>query len=183
MHKPLVYLLRHGRIKGFETRRFIGTTDILLDHTGIGQAFYWKEAFKSIKPEIVFSSELRRCRHTAGIITPKAPVNLIPAINEIHLGEWENRSFSEIRTEFPEAFEKRGCTLDTFRPPNGESFSDLARRAVPFFLDCIRCHPGALIITHAGVIRVILSHIQNAPIKQLFNIKLTYGQLYVIGTV
>jgi len=40
-------LLRHGQIKGANMKRFIGTTNVLLDSTGIAQAHYWEHGMEN----------------------------------------------------------------------------------------------------------------------------------------
>jgi probable phosphoglycerate mutase len=51
---------------------------------------------------------------------------------------------------------------------------------MPFFNQCLR-EPGTpLFVTHAGVIRVILCHVTGLALKDLFQIRMAYGQLYVL---
>ena len=40
---------------------------------------------------------------------------------------------NQVRTAFPGEWEKRGQNIDGYRPSGGESFSDLAFRALPAF--------------------------------------------------
>ena len=66
----LIYLLRHGRIEGHGTKRFIGHTDVLLDDLGKNQAATWHKAFDSIHFNAVYSSSLKRCCQTAQLVCP-----------------------------------------------------------------------------------------------------------------
>ena len=177
----LVFLLRHGQIPGGGKKRFLGITDLPLDRAGMDQAQYWKAALKEISFSGIYSSALDRCRTTAGIIAGAHPVITEPRLNEIHLGDWENRTFERIKTDFPDAFNERGHNLDTFRPPGGESFLDLSERVLPFFGTCLSPEAGSrLVITHAGVIRILLCHIKQIPVKRLFEFRPAYSQLFVI---
>ncbi|OGR27853.1 MAG: hypothetical protein A2277_18400 [Desulfobacterales bacterium RIFOXYA12_FULL_46_15] len=160
----------------------MGATDAPLDNTGLLQARYWQTVFSDFPLDIVCSSCLQRCDQTARQITGNKPVVNADALNEIHMGEWDGRSFKEIKTHYPEEFIKRGKNLSTYRPPGAESFLDLSNRVLPFFNQFLTGKKEkTLIVTHAGVIRVILCHILNLPLKDLFQIKPAYGELFILG--
>jgi broad specificity phosphatase PhoE len=53
---------------------------------------------------------------------------------------------------------------------------------VPFLTRCLEKPGTPLFVTHAGVIRVILCHIKGLALKDLFQINVSYGQLFVIQT-
>jgi probable phosphoglycerate mutase len=175
-----VFLLRHGRIQGAGEKRFIGNTDMDLDDIGISQARYWHQALAPLIIDTIYSSGLTRCRHTATIIAGDRTVIPDPALNEIRLGQWDGRTFEEIKQQDPDGFRQRGDHLDTFRPPGGESFLALQNRVLPFFNQCLRKHGTPLFVTHAGVIRVILCHVTGLALKDLFQIPMAYGQLVVL---
>jgi probable phosphoglycerate mutase len=190
--EPLIFLLRHGQIKGYDTKRFIGNTDVSLDHTGIEQALLWKESFASIHFNTVYSSSLQRCLYTAQTICPNQKIKTDHRINEINMGDWDGNTFAQIKKLKPEEFKKRGEQIFQFKPPNGESFKDLSDRVLPFFRELIDNQehpnikktpdtpPNILIVTHAGVIRVLFCHLLGMNSDDLFKIKLGYAQLSVM---
>ncbi len=179
----MIFLLRHGQIKDSKKKRYIGRTDIPLDDTGILQAEYWQKIFSIIKINRILSSSLSRCFNTAKTIAGKQEIMITPELNEIDMGAWDGLSFEQIKNNHPKEFEKRGKNLDSFIPPRGESFYDLSCRTIPLFNQINNNLQGnALIITHAGVIRTILCHIQNIKLKNLFQIKIAYGELFVLGS-
>lgn len=159
----------------------MGATDTNLDDEGIRQARYWQEAFSGLPLDTIYSSCLQRCDKTARRIAGKKPVVNVPALNEIHMGDWDGKTFAEIKALYPEEFIKRGETLPFYRPPGGESFQNLSDRVLPFFDPLIRKKERMLIVTHAGVIRVILCHVLNLPLRDLFQIKPAYGELFILG--
>jgi len=179
-HRRLVFLLRHGCIQKPREKRFIGTTNLALTPVGTDQAVYWEQAFADIPLDAILTSMLDRCIDTGQIIARHRPIESTPALNEIHLGEWENHSFDRVKKDTPEAFEQRGRHMDRFRPPGGESFQDLSDRVLPLFEKTASPPGRTLMVTHAGVIRVILCHILNQPLKALFQFPLDYGELIVI---
>lgn len=189
----LVYLLRHGRIEGHGTKRFIGQTDVLLDDLGKRQAVTWNKALASIHFNAVYSSSLKRCSKTAQLVCPKQNINIDNRLNEINMGNWDGKTFDEIKKKELEEFEKRGSQIYQFRPANGESFKDLSDRIFPFFnsletagLNHEITHgqedpcSNILVITHAGVIRTLICHILKMNPEDLFKIKLAYGELFVL---
>lgn len=70
----------------------------------------------------------------------------------------------------------------TNRPPGGESFRDLQARVWPVFEAIARriCGP-TLMVTHAGVIRVLLCRLLGMPLENLFCIGQTHGALNIIA--
>ncbi len=186
-NNSLIFLLRHGQIKGHKIKRFIGQTDVPLDHTGIKQAILWQKSFVSIKFNTVYSSSMQRCLNTAQLASPQSHININPELNEINMGEWDGKSFSKIKKEKPGEFKKRGENIYKFQPAKGESFQDLSNRVLPFFkrlktklLQLNTRDNKILIVTHAGVIRVLVCHILGMNPEDLFETKLNYGHLSVL---
>jgi probable phosphoglycerate mutase len=92
------------------------------------------------------------------------------------MGSWEGLSMEETKRSFPKEYARRGSQLAGFRPPGGESFSDLRNRVVPLFEDLVRQEEGPILIAgHAGVNRVILCHILGVPLENIFRLGQDYG--------
>jgi probable phosphoglycerate mutase len=86
-----------------------------------------------------------------------------------------------VRTEFPAQWAERGAHIETFRPPNGESFADLYLRVVPVFEHIAKNNADSVaIVGHAGVNRMVLCHVLGMPIGNLFSIRQDYGALNLI---
>jgi alpha-ribazole phosphatase len=163
-------LIRHGDA-GSTTKRYIGQMDTSLTKTGLSQAHSLARYLKMVRIERIVCSDLLRCRHTAEIISaPHAlPVETSVGLREIALGAWDGRSFEEIMEEDPASFRQRGLDLAGFRPPGGESFSDLQARVVPVFEDILARTAGTVIVVgHAGVNRVVLCHWLGIPLSRMF---------------
>lgn len=180
-NQPLIFLLRHGQIRNSEVKRFIGASDVLLDEKGIQQANYWKNAFSLLDLDSIYSSSLKRCCNTAELIKGKNQFLKISELNEINMGDWDGRSFEEIKQSMPKEFEKRGQHMAKFRARGGESFQDLEARVMPFFNHLGKNKGHTLVVTHAGVIRVIMSRIMGFHLKDLFKIRVHYGQVFVLS--
>ncbi|MCP4119929.1 MAG: alpha-ribazole phosphatase [Desulfobacteraceae bacterium] len=179
----MIYLLRHGEITGASTKRFIGQTDVGLSRAGLDQANFWQKYFSGIHLDRVFSSPLSRAVHTAEIVSGLArdQITLMEELKEINLGEWDGKTFQKIKEQFPGQWEKRGNDLTGYRPPRGESFSDLSKRILPVFRGISAGPTGnILIVAHAGVNRMILCSLLKKELEDLFIIPQAYGCLNLI---
>ncbi len=183
MHNTgLIFVLRHCRIETGKDRRFIGQTDLPLNKEGLRQAAGLREILSIFPFDEVYSGTLQRSLETAKLVLPDRKVRAEPCLNEIHLGNWENKRFETIRKNRPRDFSARGRHLDTYRPPGGESFADLSSRVLPFFLHINhQRQTHTMVVTHAGVIRVLLSYIHNTPLADLFQYRPGYGELLIFG--
>ena len=102
-------------------------------------------------------------------------------LREISLGQWEGVAVEDIQNNFPDQWELRGKNLKGFRPPEGESFSDLSQRVLPTFYMLCEHSPGdILIVTHGGVIRVILAEFLKIDLNDIFEIPQEYAALNIM---
>jgi alpha-ribazole phosphatase len=182
--KGTIYLLRHGQITGTKGPiRYIGRTDRPLSPVGRAQAQWWSQKLSDVFFEAIYACDLKRSKETAEILAAgrQIPVRLQPGLREIDLGQWEGRTIASVRSCFPDEFQGRGLDFAHYRPPGGESFTDLRDRVVPTF-ECIvrETRENVLIVGHAGVNRMILCYVLGLPVGHLFRIAQDYGCLNMI---
>jgi probable phosphoglycerate mutase len=180
----LLYLLRHGEIEWPEADGFIGQTDAPLSAEGRRQAHAWNHEFRTIAFSSIWSSDLRRATETAAVVF--ADCNVVvrsgEGLREIHLGEWDGLPRRRVRECHPDLWHARGLDLAGFRPPGGESFSDLQERVLRFVQPIAAEATGPVcLVTHAGVIRVLMCHGLQMPLSNLFRIRLDYASLSVVA--
>lgn len=135
--------------------------------------------------QLNFCSDLKRCVLTAKIIADLFTERICvkKKLREISLGQWEGIAVEDIQKKFPGQWEFRGKNLKGFRPPEGESFSDLSQRVLPTFYTLCEHTPGdILVVTHAGVIRVILADVLKIDLNDIFEIPQDYAALNFIET-
>jgi len=184
MTKSQIYLLRHGEVDRHYEGRFVGQVDAPLSDKGVEQAKYRRDRFDVSSLSLIYSSDLTRSRQTAEIIVRNSSqsVKIIPELREICLGEWDGVLIDEIKAKFPIQWQERGENIESYRPPGGESFADLANRVIPTFrtiLDQAEQGP-ALVVGHAGVNRVIICHVLGMSLSNVFRISQDYGSLTII---
>lgn len=98
-----IYLVRHGEIEGAGTRRFIGSTEVLLSEKGIGQGRRLREYLFSTPFDRVYSSDMKQTLTFAAIISGlhKDRIHRLKELCEIDPGDWEGKTFKEVQTCFP----------------------------------------------------------------------------------
>lgn len=164
-----VYLLRHGHIDNGGEKRYLGRTDVPLDVLGLEQAQALGDYFKAIHVDAIFTSPLKRCVQTTEMISKTYQV--VEALSEIDMGDWENVPMAHIQSHFPKLYAQRGENLEYFTPPNGESFHRMAQRVRQAFEKIVQSMDGTIIIVaHAGVNRMILTHLFGIEINDMFSI-------------
>lgn len=177
-----IYLVRHGKIEWTKDKAYIGQLDLPLSPEGVFQAEKLQEYFQGIPLDRTFTSPLSRCVKTLDILLGDrlVPRLRIDAFKEIDMGEWDGKTFAEIKRCYPGVYEQRGRELDIFVPPAGESFIDLQQRVVPAFKKIIKENPAnsILILAHAGVIRVILADLFGLSIEETFKWTIPYASIF-----
>ncbi len=177
--------MRHGQVDTGPDRCFLGRTDLPLDDTGRAQARAWQPKLRGIDFSQVYVSGLGRALQTAALCCPACAPVVDARLNEIDLGDWDGQSFEDIRAQYPEAYNLRGEDIYGYRPPRGESFEDLFRRAAPFFEELrkrMTKSPGhVLVITHAGVIRTLSCRWEHLPMAALFSVTPAYGSIRLLA--
>ena len=182
--RRMIYMVRHGAVQSpADPKRFIGQLDLPLNAQGFLQAEQLAEALADAPFSAVFCSDLERSFDTAQIIAKPHQVSCVQRrdLREISLGRWEGMSFDEVRRLHPDEFHARGCDIVRYRPPQGESFLDCSVRVIPAFHEILNSTLGnILIVGHAGVNRIILSHALRRPLEDLFEIAQDYGRLNIL---
>lgn len=178
-----IYLVRHCRPRLKKGAHMcIGRTDIPLEETGRRQADNLKNYFLGLNLGHIYSSPLKRTKETAEIIAGKN-INVVLKNNfaELNMGKWDGLSFDEIRQKYPEEYEERGKDLENYIVEGGESMAMCRKRAMDVLHEVINESEGnILIVTHAGVIRVIISSILHIDIKKTFDYHIEYGNISLL---
>lgn len=112
----------------------------------------------------VRSSPARRCMALAGAIAARdglAPL-AEPRLHELDFGAWEGRPWSAI-----DRAESDAWAADPMRvaPPGGETFAALLDRVAAALAET---PPGAVVVTHAGVIRAARVLLAGAAFAEVF---------------
>jgi probable phosphoglycerate mutase len=179
-----LFLLRHGRaLLPDEKRRFIGQTDLPLSEGGLSEARAAGRALEGLPFERFLSSDLLRAARTAEEVSRfvRLPILQAPCLREIDLGSWEGLVMEEVKRGQPEAYEARGRDFEGYRPPGGESFSDLAARTLPLLEEMSSLDGNVLVVGHSGVFRVFLAAALGVSVRQTFLLSQDTGGIHVLA--
>ncbi len=128
---------------------------------GIRQARATRD-FLAVHPiDFVYTSPLRRSFRTAEIIAE--PHGLLPTIvdelTECDVGEWEGRSWDEIKTADPEHYARYHADPSVNGYLGGENFRQVYERGTRAIDDILATHDGAtvLVVSHHIVNRTYLA--------------------------
>lgn len=180
----MLYLVRHGEADT-PPKVCIGQTDIPLTEKGVQQIIHdtlpTLRKLELVNPRLL-SSPLLRTMQTATIISAalRIPIEKHAALQEIDMGTWDGLAFTEIQQRWPDQYLARGENFSTFRPPQGESFSDLQQRVVTALHPICDTARPTIIVTHAGVIRTLLCTIHKTSLQKLFNYSPKNGSVTII---
>lgn len=179
----MIWLMRHGEIDLACKGKLIGQKDVPLSRKGRNQALSFRNLAKEAAIGSVFCSDLSRSYQTARLISEdlNLPVSQVRALREISLGEWEGKLVKDIKECYPDQWRDRGENIAEYRPPSGESFTDLASRVIPAFESIVAStKSNTLIVGHAGVNRAIICHALGIHLQNVLQIGQDYGSMNVI---
>lgn len=172
------YLIRHTRIN-VESGICYGQSDVDLCSS------FPEESKKvlsklpvSVEDSVIYSSPLRRCYKLAKELTDEK-VQCDDRLKELDFGDWELEKWEEIETE------KLQEWMDDFvnvNCPGGESYLELTERVTEWWEETIKKdHEPVVVITHAGVIRSLLSYVLEIPYKNSFRLIIDPGSISAIS--
>mgnify|MGYP001765051698 CR=1 FL=1 len=157
MHTTLDFL-RHGEPVG--GKRYRGQTDDPLSQKG------WAQMCAATAGEhpwlAIVTSPLSRCRAFAEWLsgTSGIPLNVDERLAEVGFGAWEGHTAAEINQATPDGvFEFKRDPVGR-RPEGAEPLETFSARVIAAYEDIVARHRGehVLIVAHAGVIRMAVSH-------------------------
>ena len=163
-----MYFIRHGETAMAGT--FCGHSDPELNDRGRDQA-------KSLRHlqglQCVYSSDLRRALSTAEAMG--VPVVVRPALREMYFGQWEGLRWEEIERADAGYAGEWLARYPELSAPGGESFQDFEARVINE-LEWLLDQPGPVaVVTHGGVLRVVLRHWQGCSDAEAWQRTQAYG--------
>jgi alpha-ribazole phosphatase len=135
----------------------------------------------------IYASPLRRATESASIIASlhACGVEQNAGLREINFGDFEGLTYDEIAARHPELYRQWMDTPTEIQFPNGENFSEMRARVLCAFESIRRSREGQTIaiVTHSGVIRIVISWALQMPNDCIFRIAQDYGAMNMLGFV
>lgn len=157
MSESFVDLLRHGDVQGGAC--FRGERDDPLSPLGLEQMRRVTTRVGATGWTRIIASPARRCADFARELSGACDrsLTLADAWRERAFGDWEGRPLDSIPND------ELQCFWDDpvgYTPPRAEPFADFSARVLAAWHDLLdRREPHTLLITHGGVIRVLVAEV------------------------
>lgn len=163
-----VYLLRHGETPyNADGNRYCGRTDIELTAKGIKQAEGIRKQLEGVHIDAVYSSPLKRAKHTAQLATGREAI-VDQRLIEVDFGEWENKTKEEFIAENPDLWHNWMIDPGSNKAGGtGESGSTVVTRVDDFYNEKLERHTNQTIVVigHNGINRLFLAFKLGMPLK------------------
>lgn len=171
-------LLRHG-----ETERgggFRGRIDDALTAEG------WRQMRAAVGAQApwqaLVSSPLQRCAAFAAELAARhgLPLQLEDGLRELDFGAWEGRTAAELWDTDADALSRFWNDPYAFTPPGGEPLVDFEARVLAAVEGLHARFAGRhlLLVTHGGVMRLLLARARGLPRGGLMQVEVGHGALH-----
>jgi broad specificity phosphatase PhoE len=139
---------------------FCGHSNPPINARGRQQLQQLRSALDGEEIEFIFTSDLERATSTAVALADAFSVPCItkPNLREIYFGNWEGLTWQQIQDE-NEVYARRWTeAYPNLSAPGGESFADFETRVIAEVSEIFNSKDRrkAAIVTHGGVMRVVL---------------------------
>lgn len=177
---PELYFIRHGETPWNLEGRYQGSRDIPLNDTGRAQADrnghllkrLLERAGRNAEEFDWYVSPLSRTRETMERVRTAFRDARLPVVAaddrliEISFGRYEGQLHADLAAGAMPIAGERDASFWYFRPPEGESYDDLAARITAFGKALPR---RAIIVSHGGVLRVLRRLVEDFPPERAVN--------------
>lgn len=168
-----IYLIRHTRV-AIEPGICYGQSDVDVSETFQEEANLIKPQISDINFDLIYSSPLSRCKILSEFLFD-IDVNYDNRLQELNFGEWELQKWDDLRNpvvdKWMNDFVHTPC-------PNGESFFEMYQRVRAFMVEIKQLNSKNIaIVTHSGVIRCILTYLNNEELKDAFKRQIEFGEI------
>jgi alpha-ribazole phosphatase len=169
-----IILARHGETVANAERKLSGHSDVQLTHLGRLQAAALGTRLEREPIAAAYASDLVRARETAEIVLANRGIGacIDARLRELSFGEWEDKTFADIRREWPDEFRRLLTPDASFCAPGGEPLAVTSTRVVAALEDIAAKHEGdtVLVVAHGGTIQLALAGALGMPLDHLFRL-------------
>jgi alpha-ribazole phosphatase len=189
-----IYLIRHTTPLT-EKGQIYGRTDVALAESFAEEKDSIIEQLPA-KCDAVFSSPSSRCTQLAKAIAVNynlgtntfrrfsdqaevASCYTDEALYELNFGDWEGKTWDTVNRKDSEIWMNDFVHL---APPNGETMLEMEQRVIQFMERLIQqSYQTVCVVTHGGVIRILLARYSGIPLKDSFSIKVGMGEVFKLA--
>jgi alpha-ribazole phosphatase/probable phosphoglycerate mutase len=179
-----VYLIRHGITDWHRERRVLGQRDIGLNAQGFAQAQTLASLVRELPIGEVVSSPMLRAVQTGEIIASQFGIEIArdPRLADFRVGKWEGMSYDEVSAS-PD-YQRFLADPMSERIPGGENLAQVRDRSISAVEQVLEDAPAGesvAIVTHAGILRVILAHYLGTQLANYHRLRVAPASLSVLS--
>jgi probable phosphoglycerate mutase len=172
-------VLRHGATAHTVEKRFSGSGGDDPGLSGEGRAQVERAAdllAADLPVDLVLASPLRRARETAEVVAHRLGglvVKVEDDLREASFGEWDGRTFAEVRELWPAELVAWLASPDV-APPGGESLGAVSRRVRSLQARLLARYGGQtlLLVSHVTPVKLLVRDALRAPVETVFRMEL-----------
>ena len=187
-------LVRHGQSEWNLKNLFTGWRNPNLTEQGEGEARATGRALKAghFKPDLFYTSALRRAQHTLDLILEEMGILNVTitrntALNERDYGDLSGLNKDDARAKWGEEQVLIWRRSFDVPPPGGESLKDTAARTLPYYeaeiLPQLKAGKTVLIAAHGNSLRALVMAIEGLSPDEILAREIATGEptVYKIG--
>lgn len=167
-------LVRHAASRG--AGNFVGQLDEPLSAEGRKQLHQLARKLSRFRFDAILASDLRRAIETArpAAQRQKLEIHIRPGLREMHFGRWQGLSWKQIRRREPRTADRWLNDFVSASIPGAEQFRRFKSRVKAEVQAIVDANRGrcVLVVTHAGVIRVVLGDALGMKDENIFRLAL-----------
>lgn len=181
-------LVRHGESEYNAQELFTGLHNPPLTQNGQAQASELAATIKDLKPDVAYTSVLKRALETLDIILADNAWGKVTLHKDAALNERDYGQFTGLR--HAEVIERYGDTqYIKFRRgwnepiPGGETLNMVCKRVVPYFevqiLPELRNAKNVLIVAHDNTLRALIKHLDGLDEREAETLEMPHREVII----
>ena len=168
-------LIRHGESETNYKKIFTGNLNPDLTEKGLHQAELASDYISNnYKVDKIYASDLKRAYTTAVPASEKFGLEIIPSeqLREINGGEWQDKTYIDIKEEYPDSYGLWLSDIGNAVCTGGESVKQLCDRVMKKLTEISEENDGktVLIATHATPIRAFQTMCEHGTLEEMKNV-------------
>ena len=168
-------LIRHGESETNYKKIFTGNLNPDLTEKGLHQAELASDYIvNNYKVNKIYASDLKRAYTTAVPASEKFGLEIIPSeqLREINGGEWQDKTYIDIKEEYPDSYGLWLSDIGNAVCTGGESVKELCDRVMKQLTEISEENDGktVLIATHATPIRAFQTMCEHGTLDEMKNV-------------
>lgn len=180
-----LYFVRHGQTDWNVEKKIQGKTDIPLNAKGKEQAKSTAILIANgdYKVKKVYTSKCVRALETAEEIAKVCGLTCVPidGLEEMNLGDWEGKSWSDIIKNETEFYEYWNQHRRYERTPNGECYQDVFERLYDALIEIIDTErEDVVLVTHSAVIMSMRCLIEDDDFANMSKYNIDNAEIFSI---